>query len=271
MRSTLRGTGVVLRRCAQIAAAMAVSWLVLFALANSTSSASSAATGQQKQPVHPKWQSTKQFGAWDNGGYVVYNNEWNTSQAGPQTIWADSFGHWGIRSDQASTTSVKTYPCVQVNYQSVPYTKLTYLRSEFTQTMPSSLPGLDAEAAYDIWLDNYKIEVMVWVDNVGQTPAGSVVAHMNFWGEHFLLYKVGRPFFSFVLQGKPQTTGKVHLLSAIRYLVRHHYLRKQVVLTQADFGWEIASTGNVPANFTVTKYWLQTGIARHHHRRRHHH
>ncbi|HXL16075.1 MAG TPA: hypothetical protein VN961_00990, partial [Streptosporangiaceae bacterium] len=52
-------------------------------------------------PTNAKWRSSDPFGAWNNGGYILYNNEWNSS-AGPQTIWADSFHHWGAESTQAA-------------------------------------------------------------------------------------------------------------------------------------------------------------------------
>jgi hypothetical protein len=254
MSRVARVSWEVIRRCLEIALAMTLAWLAVSATAPAVSAA-------QRKPSHPKWESNNPFGSWSNGGFIVYNNEWNTSAAGPQTIWADSYHHWGVTTDQAQTTAVKTYPCVQKDYKNIPYTRLTYLRSAFTQSMPST-PNLDAEAAYDVWLNNYKIEVMMWVDNVNQTPAGPVFAHVNIYGEHWAVYRVGRPFFTFVLSGKPQTTGKVHLLSALRWLVKHHYLHKDVKLTQENFGWEIAASGG-KTNFTVTKYWLETGVRKH--------
>lgn len=35
-------------------------------------------------------------------------------------------------------------------------------------------------------------------------------------------------------------------------------LAANVTLTQVNFGWEIASTGGKPRDFTVTNYWLHT-------------
>jgi hypothetical protein len=47
-------------------------------------------------PAHVTWKSSAKFGRWTDGRYFVLNNEWNTSQAGPQTIWADSYHQWGV-------------------------------------------------------------------------------------------------------------------------------------------------------------------------------
>jgi len=52
-----------------------------------------AAPASAAIPAHPKWKSSARLAAWNNGGFIVYNNEWNSS-AGPQTIWADSYQHW---------------------------------------------------------------------------------------------------------------------------------------------------------------------------------
>jgi hypothetical protein len=208
-------------------------------------------------PASPSWKSSAPFGTWDNGGFDVYNNEWNTSVAGPQTIWADSYKHWGVESTQAPTTSVKTYPSVQRNYSNRGYGTFGSIRSTYAESMPSAT-NYDAEAAYDIWLNNYKIEVMIWVDNHGQRPAGSVVAKAGYFGQTFSVWKSGSDMYSLVLSGKRQTTGKVHILSALRFLVNHGYLSSSDTMKQINFGWEIASTGGAPLDFTVTGYSLST-------------
>src|SRR6202046_4370827 len=80
-------------------------------------------------PAHVKWQSSAPLAAWNNGGFIVYNNEWNHS-AGPQTIWADSYQHWGVEStQQAGNTAVETYPCVQKNYDNLPVSSIRLLRN----------------------------------------------------------------------------------------------------------------------------------------------
>ena len=53
--------------------------------------------------------------SWPSGGYLVNNNRWS-DDAGPQTIWADNYRHWGVSSKQASTTDVKVYPDVELPY-----------------------------------------------------------------------------------------------------------------------------------------------------------
>jgi hypothetical protein len=209
-------------------------------------------------PAGSAWSSAKEFGVWDNGGFDVYNNEWNTAQAGPQLAWANSYHQWGVESVQPPSTSVKTYPSVQQNYDNPPLSTVTALSSTFAQTMPPANENYAAEAAYDLWLDNYKIEVMVWVANHRQTPSGGVINHVAITGRQYAVYEDGSDMFSFVSTGRPAARGEVNLLSVLQWLVRHHYLTSSDSLTQVNFGWEIASTNGIPLNFAVTNYSLTT-------------
>ncbi len=207
-------------------------------------------------PAHPKWHSSDPFGSWHNGGYIVYNNEWNGSH-GPQTIWANSYKYWGATSTQAAgNTAVETYPCVQKNFSEVPVQSFKLIRSGFTEYMPSNKSGLDAEAANDVWLNKYGIEVMIWVDNHGQRPAGNVIGHTTIFGQHFTVWHGGTDF-TFALNHR-ENTGVTHILSAIDWLINHNQVPASVTLTQVDFGWEIASTGGKARSFTMKNYWLHT-------------
>jgi len=235
---------VLLRR---VAAAVVTSAAVIAAAVAATPVSASI-------PRHPAWKSSAPFGAWNNGGFIVYNNEWNSS-AGPQTIWADSYRHWGVEStQQAGNTAIETYPCVQKNFNNVPVSKFHLMRNGFTESMPANTKGLDAEAADDLWLNNYKIEVMIWVDNHGQRPSGQIVGHATFFGQHYAVWHSGT-YYAFVLDHN-EKKGMTYMLASIRWLIRHHFLNANVTVAQINFGWEIASTNGKPKDFTVTNYWL---------------
>jgi hypothetical protein len=207
-------------------------------------------------PAHPKWHSSDPFGAWHNGGYIVYNNEWNASH-GPQTIWANSYKYWGASSTQAAgNTAVETYPCVQKNFSEIPVRSFKLIRSGFTEYMPSNKTGLDAEAANDVWLNKYGIEVMIWVDNHGQRPSGNVIGHATIFGQHFAVWHGGTDF-TFALNHN-ENKGVTHILASIDWLINHHQIASDVTVTQVDFGWEIASTDGKARSFTMKNYWLHT-------------
>ena len=116
--------------------------------------------------------------------------------------------------------------------------------------------GLDAEAADYIWLNNYQLEIIIWVDNRGQRPSGNVVGHATLFGQRFAVWHGGSTY-TFVLDHN-ETSGVTHILAAIKWLTGHGYIPVSATLTQADFGWEIASTDGKPMDFRVTNYWLQT-------------
>jgi hypothetical protein len=258
MRSRARPRPIRLAAATALVAGLV---LATSAFSLTVSASAGAASRPASIPSHPKWESSQPFGAWNNGGFILYNNEWNTSQAGPQTIWADSYHDWGVQSKQANTTSVKTYPCVQKDYSNVPYTRFTRLVSTFTQSMPKST-ALDAEAAYDIWLNKYNVEVMIWVDNHKQVPAGRVIKHVTIDKRQVVLWRGSSTMYSFTLQGLQETKGTINILSFLSYLVNHHYLSKNDTMSQVNFGWEIASTDNSPMDFTVTRYSLTTSLKR---------
>jgi hypothetical protein len=228
----------------------------LLAAAVVTSGAATAVSASAAVPAHPAWESSARFGAWNNGGFIVYNNEWNSS-AGPQTIWASSYRSWGVQSVQAAgNTAVETYPCVQKDFDNVPVSSFHLIQNGFTESMPAGARGLDAEAADDIWFNNYQLEVMIWVDNHGQRPSGNVIGHATIFGQRFALWHGGTTY-TFVLNHN-ETRGVTHILASIQWLIGHGYVPASVTLTQADFGWEIASTDGKPMDFTVTNYWLHT-------------
>jgi hypothetical protein len=237
----------------------AIGFLALSALA-ACGTAPAIAVRAAPVPADAAWRSSARLGLWKNAGFDVYNNEWNKSAAGPQTIWAFSYQHWGVRSEQPSSTSVKTYPCVQQNFRNPRLTSITRLTSTFAQAMPPVAASYDAEAAYDLWLNGYQVEVMVWVDNHGQTPEGGVIDQAVISGRRYDVYQGSGQMFSFVISGRPEPAGQVDLLTPLQWLISHHYLRGSDALTQVNFGWEIASTGGGPMDFTLTRYALSANV-----------
>jgi hypothetical protein len=227
--------------------------LVAAAVTTVTAVITVAAPASAAVPPSPKFESSAPFGIWNNGGFFVYNNAWNSS-AGPQTIWANSFKNWGVESSQAAgNKAVETYPNVQKNFNNVPVSKLGILRNGYQESMPGSA-SLDAEAADDVWLNKYKLEVMIWVDNHGQRPSGNVIGHATILGQHFSVWDGGTTW-TFLLDHK-QASGQTHILGALKWLIARHDIPASVTLAQVGFGWEIASTGGLPMDFTVSNYWL---------------
>ena len=227
-----------------------------------STTAPSATTPSAATPASWAWCSSATLGqqTTPDSRFDLYNNKWNTAyNPGPQTICGNSESDWQVTSNQrAGNTGVLTYPSVQLNYNGgngYALSRFSSMTSSWAEQMPS-VPGLDAEAAYDIWLNGLHKEVMVWVDNHGQTPAGSKEATYSISGATWDLYVTGdSSYLAFVREGNA-TSGSVDLFAMLKELEDHGLLPSSATLWQVNFGWEICSTGGKPASFSVTNYSL---------------
>ncbi len=195
-----------------------------------------------------------------SGRFDLYNNEWNKSAGpGPQETCGNSASDWQVTSTQrAGNTEVLTYPSVQLNYNNTngyPLSRFASMTSSYAETM-NAVGGTDAEAAYDIWLNGLNKEVMVWVDDHGQFPAGSRVATTTFSGATWDLYETSdHTYMAFVRRGNA-SSGTVDLLAALTYLEHRGDLVAGDLLWQVNFGWEICSTAGAPETFAMSNYSL---------------
>jgi hypothetical protein len=192
------------------------------------------------------------FGQW-----ILYNNTWGPTP-GTYVLHAHSKSNWHVTADQnggggCGGCAVEAYESAQWNYSGIPYSSIKSLSSSFSETMPTgslSKNGVDAEAAYDMFLNGSDTdEVMVWVDNQGQTPAGSLYGVAKIDGQKFRVYVSGGTK-SFVLE-KNETSGTVDYLAILRWLHKHGMLASSDTLSQFNFGWEICDTGGKARTFTV--------------------
>ena len=220
-------------------------------------------------PAHLNFESTGLSATWvdPETGLNVSNDMWNCPRpaCGRQVVWANSSSSWGVVSDMAKgNTTVLAYPAVQRRFGAdgnpAPLTNARELQSTFTESMPTS-SGTIGEAAYDIWLNNWNTEIMIWVDNQHQgfsTPIAGV-ATLN--GQKFTVYarsgtSGGYPSgpFIFVIQ-KNETSGTVNILDAIRWVEDQGYMSASGAgLNAVDFGWEICSTNGQEQYFAVSHY-----------------
>ncbi len=231
--------------------------------APSTASASTTAPSAAT-PASWAWCSSARSGeqTMPDSRFDLFNNEWNTSaNPGPQTICGNSESNWEVTSNQrAGNTAVLTYPSVQVNYNSqngYALSRFSSMTSSWAERMPS-VSGLDAEAAYDIWLNDLNKEVMVWVDNHGQTPAGSKVAVYSVSGATWDLYVTSdNSYMAFVREGNADS-GSVDLFTLLKDLEGRGLLSSSDTLWQVNFGFEICSTGGGQASFSVSNYSLSS-------------
>ena len=235
-------------------------------------------------------------GSWDAGpssgqalGFVpgqqsspnllgVNQDPWTGGQ-GPQVLRASSFQNWSVTATDTDPSNapgeVLTYPDASYNYYQLvtaasgykappaqyDLNNITSLTSDFTESMPQ-LGDLDAEAAYDIWLNDWKTEIMVWVDTSpgknrnlaynGMTKVGTY----TYAGQNFALWRSGRGitgFYVFLLDHN-ETSGTVDLKAMLQTMVSLGFIPATSPLTQIPFGWEISDTGGKPVTFSMSRF-----------------
>ncbi len=197
--------------------------------------------------------------------YYLYDNQWNCgpksgNHCGPESAYgcanANGTVSFVTTSDQpAGNTAVLTYPAVQSNFSSTPaLSSFKSITSSYTETSPHV--G-DYEVAYDCWFNNQANEVMVWVDNYNQVPAGKKVATGVAVGGHSwdVWWVQSSGYLAFNVTST-LTSGNVDLLALFNYAVMNGWLPATSTLSQLAFGIEVCSTGGNAATFTINDYSL---------------
>jgi hypothetical protein len=196
------------------------------------------------------WSSSDPWATWANGGYTVRNDVWGGG-AGPQTIWANSYSNFGVRSDQPNTGGVKSYPHSAKNVGK----KLSAL-GKVSSSFSVSRPGSGAyETAYDIWADNNAYETMLWMNKQGAVgPLGSKQATATVGGHTWDVYKGSNganAVFSFVRTSNTNS-GTVDVLAVLNW-IRGKGWFGDVTLGEVQFGFEITSSAG-GLDFTSNSY-----------------
>jgi hypothetical protein len=208
----------------------------------------------------------------------VNQDPWSGGQ-GPQVLSAFSFQDWSVTATDTDPSNapgeVLTYPDASYNYYELntpasgynappaqyDLNNITSLTSDFTESMPQ-LRYVDAEAAYDMWLNNWRTEIMVWVDTSPGKDRNLAADRMTkvgtytYGGQHFALWRSGRGitgFYVFLLDHN-ETSGTVDLKAMLETMVSLGYIPATSPLTQIPFGWEVSDTGGKPVTFSMSRF-----------------
>ena len=174
----------------------------------------------------------------------VDNDAWNGGH-GPQTINACSATQWYAVSNQKDIQGeVETYPNTEydVGGRSTPSTKTIDQYQSITSTYNESFPTDGSmDAAYDLWLNNWGTEIMVWNevhgDNTYWLSQGTPV---TVGGTPYLFVNLSDEFI-FIKQQQDKA-GSVDLLSVFKYLESQSLVKGTDVPTQLEYGVEISAT-----------------------------
>ena len=207
--------------------------------------------------TNPKYTTSAQYGMWNVSPYFVYNDMWGISGYNvTQTLYACSYSNWYVTADMNNDSgngAVKTYPNSQRDFNEPKISSLSSVTSTFAETSPGT--GI-YEDAYDIWLNGIagsgSTEVMIWNQNNGQTPSGSVQGTATFDGRSYTVWKSGS-YIAFVAKSN-FTSGTVNLLSFFQWIIGKGWIPADSTLGQVCYGVELVSTNGVPATFSFSNY-----------------
>lgn len=186
-----------------------------------------------------------------------------SGDAGPQSISACAWNRWSVTSNQPGTgtdDSVKTYPDTQ-RHVSYPLSSLTSLPSTFNVTTPAgggTVPakGKQWNAAYDLWLDNFGTEVMVWNNWTMNWQYWYGVNHgvqATIDGVAYHAYTNGSGLW--FIRDNVTNQGSVDLAHILKWAVAQGWLKSSQVLGEVEYGFEVSYTGE-PTTFTLNDYTL---------------
>ncbi|HVU51605.1 MAG TPA: hypothetical protein VHL80_13010, partial [Polyangia bacterium] len=197
--------------------------------------------------------------------YYFYDNQWNCGPQSGNHCGAES-GYACANADQsvsfvvtsnepAKNTAVLTYPAVQKNFTGKPpLASFKSITSTFSETSPHV--G-DYEVAWDCWFNGLANEVMVWVDNYNQVPAGKKVAsNVTLSGHGWDVWYVASSGYLAFNATSTITSGTIDLLALFKYAASNGWLPADATVSQLAFGIEVCSTDGKDATFTVDDYSL---------------
>jgi hypothetical protein len=227
-------------------------------------SVSAATAAASTTCTNPSFVTSAPLGGQTFGGYYLYNNEWNASGHGPpqgQTMYVCNYNNWYEVADWTDNGShaVLTYPNVQANFRSVPISSFSTLTSTFAETDPHV--GI-YEDAYDMWINGLatagSTEMMIWTNNFGQTPSGSLRATATLDGRLYRVYQGGR-YIAFVAATN-FTSGTMNMLPFYGYAIAHGWMPATSVLNQIGYGVELVSTGGTAQTFTFNNFSVSSSV-----------
>ena len=213
-----------------------------------TTAAAGAAGGNCTNPVWSTSEATGTENLDPNGGEYWWadNDAWSGS-AGPQTLYVCNQSSWYAVSDQTNNQGqVETYPNTEYDVggrsngvSTKPISAYNSITSTFSEDFP---PGGSWDAAYDLWLNNWGTEIMIWNQWTGTQlywPSDKSIT-VDLDGVPYWFQNNGGELM-FFRQTMVQY-GSVDILAAFNWLAANGYVKSSDVPTQLEYGVEICAT-----------------------------
>ena len=204
----------------------------------------------------------------NDGGATVRQEVWNPDASALKKqvteVWAPNKWRTTINAAK-NNTAVNSYPDVaslvtDTDNRPVPFANYAAITSSWSVDCHETA-STNAQAAYDIWLKDYDLELMIWVDTHGadRQPAGSDTGiDVTFDNVVYRLWaEDDNSTISFVRKTNAKT-GSIDIRAVIQYLVDQKRYPASVGINMFCFGFETPSTGGIDEVFEVLDYTLVT-------------
>jgi hypothetical protein len=210
----------------------------------------------------PAFVTSQPLDGWTDGSYYVANDMWNISgYSVTQTLYACSYANWYVVADMNNDSgdgAVKTYPNAHMDFSSEPaISSFHSIDSTFAENSPDT--GI-YEDAYDIWINGVassgSTEIMIWTQNHGQSPSGSVAGSVTLDGHAYTVWRSGS-YIAFVANTN-FSSGSLNLLGYFNWVIGQGWMPASSTLGQVDYGAELVSTNSAPATFSFTNFSVTT-------------
>lgn len=214
-----------------------------------------AAGGECTNPVWLTSDAEGTDGLDSSGFWWVDNDAWSGSH-GPQTIYVCNQSSWYAVSNQPDLQGqVETYPDTEYDVggrdNGLP-TKTIAQYNSITSTFSEAFPSAGSwDAAYDLWLNNWGTEIMIWNEWGGAQSywPGQSTQAVTLNGVPYHFYNNGGELMFF--RDTTVKSGSVDILAALNWLVSQGLVKSTDVPTQLEYGVEVCSTSG-SETFPVT-------------------
>lgn len=194
-------------------------------------------------------------------GYYVDTDTWNFAPypGSQQTMYVCDYNNWYAMvnvNDNKNDGAVKTYPNVHKDFSSPAISSFHGITSSYAHTAPSYGAW---DYAYDIWINNYNVELMIWTQSAGRqahVPGVPVVATVTLSGITYDIHKSGS-YIAYDMK-TTKTSGTLNLLEIMNDMKARGYISTSATLSSIQYGVEVCDTSAINTKFEVNNFSVNT-------------
>jgi len=193
------------------------------------------------------WSSSDQWATYQLGNYTIYNNIWG-SGAGSQTLYVNtsssSAPNWWVTANHPNTGGIKSYPNAKY---AVNLPRALSGISSVPSSWSVSRPNTGAyNSAYDVWLNGYSWEIMIWINWYGAVgPLGSQQAsNQSIAGATWNVYRGNNgsnEVVSFLRTSNTNSVSNMDVKAFLNWIVNRGWFSSSTTLTEVQAGFELTS------------------------------